>query len=171
MEESCPACTRNLGSNPLECSECLKYINWVRLIADPFPVQLDANTIQRETVGRVNKFQDIYQLDMDQLFLWGKKMEAIAAACSMLYQAKVIKERTPDIDRAEMTKAIEKSNRIQKLENLPKKEKKILSERDKAVAAIFNIYKKIMNEEIAQTKAEAEVDARMAEVGRKVTVS
>lgn len=173
MDRTCPLCKFKIGSRPLECKPCLDYINWIRVLAQPpeFNDIEAVGQIQKNAIHNTARFIEVHSLNLDEMFLWMKQFEACAASISMLYQAKVIKERTPNIDKAEMSKAIEKSNAQQKLDNLPKKEKRILSERDKAVESLKKVFMAIMPEEKALQKAEEQVDARMAEVGRKVTVS
>lgn len=154
----------HLGTQTIECEDCAKWNNWCRLILTPTPLgntptkeKIEHN--QRSAFEWVSKSKHVADMSLDELFIWMKKVEAIAAGASLAYNNRLIKNRVARPDDAERAIEFKDAVKKQKDENRPKKERVLLSDREKAIKALIDIG---MDAVIAAKS----VDERMASVGR-----
>lgn len=131
-----------LGEKARECDKCLEYLNACRTLMH---VQydnegnLDKDLNQRSATFTAHRH--VHEFSLQQHFVFLKRLEAITAEVSYLYQQKIIKEKIADpavIQRKkdyplELQKAIEK----QKYDARPIKERKALDARGKAIAELM----------------------------------
>lgn len=149
-----PAHTR--GDNPRECQTCIDYMNWCRLMVEPRTDSIASN----QTVA-VQWFEKMVpDMSLQEIFMYQKRFEALAARASLVYSDQLVKDKIPnpkEIERkaADWARAVEE----QKDKNRPPKEKKILSDRDKAINAYVSVG-------IPLDQATKIVDEQMAAIGR-----
>ncbi len=133
-----------VGTLSRSCDACLEYVNACRTLVTiryDHEGKLDKD-IQKGVIGHVSRHVSDYNLQ--ELFVFMKRMEMLTAETSYLYNQKLIKEKVtdPDIikrkrDPVEFKKAIDAS----KLSQRPEKEKKQLDARGKAIAALMTATK------------------------------
>lgn len=131
-----------VGTLARSCDACLEYLNACRTLLQ---VRYDheghlATDIQKGVMQHVGPY--VHEYDLQQLYVFMKRMEMLTAETSYLYNQKLIKERVsdPDVikrkkDPVEFKKAIDD----QKMANRPEKERKQLSAREKAIAALVAV--------------------------------
>lgn len=169
---NCTACKRRIGSNLLECERCLDYVNWTCLMVTPVGTETDISHNQAHAGDNTlkfiqNKFVD--ELDLQNHYIFMKRLEAMAAAASIAYNARKIKAQIPNPSKIEKSKEWNEAIRKQREEQRPQKERKILSQRDKAIESLVGVMVKTgMPEETARQLATTQVDKSMSEVGRNV---
>lgn len=156
------------GDQPRECQTCLDYLNICRLMVEPRTDSIASNqTTAMNWFEKLVPMQGgklVSEMNLQEIFMYQKRFEALAAKSSIIYNEQLIKERIPnpkELERksAEKAEQWEQAVRDQKDAQRPAKEKKILSDRDKAIAA----YKLVG---IPQSEATKIVDEQMAAIGR-----
>ena len=154
-----------LGTLCRECDACLEYLNACRTLIEiryDFEGKLDKELNVKGGIARANGFTYAHEYNLQEMFVFMKRLEAITAEFSYLYSQKVIKERVPDPDvlrRKKDPQEFQKALAEQKLANRPAKERKHLSERDKAIAALTGVG-------LSLEDATASVDAKFKEQGK-----
>ena len=148
--------THQKGDRPLECEKCLEYLNVCRLMIEPRTDSITSN--QTVAVNYSNKL--IHEMTLQEIFMFQKRFEALAAQCSYVYSTRTITERVPDPKELERKKEDwAQAVKEQKDKQRPAKEKKILTDRDKAIEALIGVG-------VPREAAIASVDERMKSMGR-----
>lgn len=163
----CQECTKRRGESALTCAACLDYLNWCRVMIEPWrsekhpDLYADFDLQQKIAIEKVSKDTSGYidELDTQTLFIWYQRFVGLSAAASLLYNQKVIKERIPDVDRVERAKSFSEAIERQKMEQRPKVEKKQLDARGKAIAAMMAVG-------MSETDATESVDRKFKSVGK-----
>lgn len=134
------------GSAAATCEKCLEYLNACRTLveigyvwnAEVQDYILEKEHNQKSGTFAANHF--VHEMNLQEHFVFLKRLEAITAEVSYLYSQKIIKERVtdPDVVRrksspAEFKKAVAES----RMANRPAKEKRQLSEREKAIEGLM----------------------------------
>lgn len=171
----CSVCTKLAGSNVVECETCLRYNNSCRLLIQNFTTDSEQGA-----QDRVEKHLSVHEMSLEQTMIFVRHLRALAAGATVVYQNKLIKTRIADpaslnkrlnqtkVKTEEFAAAVKEQRDAQR----PKKEKRILSDREKAIEKVAEIFQRTgIAETVAYTMAATEVDKRMAEVGRKVNPS
>lgn len=158
----CPDCRTLYGANATQCAKCLDWNNTCRLIAAP--IMLGASTAETleynvaKALENVQKFA--HEIDLETLFVFMKRIEAVAAGASLAYNQRTrVNSKLADPTGAEKAKDFSKALKEQTIANLPKKEKVLLDARGKAIKALTDLG-------IPSEIAEKQVDERMAQAGR-----
>lgn len=148
------------GDQPRECQICIDYLNYCRLMVEPRTDSIASN----QTVA-MNYFDKLVpDMTLQEIFLYQKRFEALAAKASLIYSDQLVKDKIPNPkeiqERAkrkdeDWKKAVEEQKNAQR----PAKERKILSDRDKAIEAYVKVG-------IPKEAATAIVDQQMSEIGR-----
>lgn len=132
----CESCKKSIGSNARECDECLSYLNRLRL-SFTITEQLGITENQASAITGINHF--IKDFELNQIFLFQKRLEAATAEVMVIYHTKKVKEKIPDPKSAEKKgEEYAAAVKIQKFDQMSKKEKKVMSEKDKAIQALMN---------------------------------
>lgn len=157
-ETGLPAHTK--GDQPRECQICIDHINICRLMVEPRTDSVASN----QTVA-INYFMKLVpDMTLQEIFMFQKRFEALAAQASLIYSDQLRVERIPNPKelqekskkkQADWTQAVEE----QKDKQRPPKEKKILSDRDKAIAAYVAVG-------VSEKESIEIVDKQMAAIGR-----
>lgn len=161
---NCPSCSKLYGTNPIECDECLQYVNWSRLIVTPVGTDKDGNIghALENTTKYIDRFYPPpYSASLQDLFLFLKRMEAITAGASLAYSRRKVQERIPnpkdlESSEGEWNEAIKKQKDAQR----PKKERVLLSDRDKGIKHLMT------NLKMSLEMASKIVDEQMSKEGR-----
>ena len=147
------------GTQPHQCLDCVDYLNWTRLMIMPRNnMGIEAN--QQVALNYVDKFA--HELDLQGMFLLMKKAEAIAAAASVIYNERLLKNRQQISDPKELERKADDWKRAEKEmrdKNRPPKEKKMLSDFEKAVKQLTDVH-------VSQEAAESIVRERFAKQGK-----
>lgn len=169
----CPSCDALFGTATVTCVKCQAYNNACRLLLTPAFAEGKVDIPREQQLGfeHAAHFMRVSDFTLEQMFVYMKKIEAIAAGFSLAYNEQLVKKRIADPkklarDAEEFTEAV----KTQRIEQLPKKERKMLDDRQKAINAIFDIYVTLMPEKEALEKATAEVEKRMSKEGRLIKV-
>jgi hypothetical protein len=164
------ACGEMLASNVIACEACREANNLIRMITLPTPLG-DTPTAERVSHDQKLCFNHLPRLvetmDIDSIFVFMKKMEACAAGLSLIHSQKLIKNRVgAETEEAaiERKSTFAASVKATKDAQRPKKERKILDQREKGIAALVAIG-------MSEADAIASVDSNMAKAGRKVTAN
>jgi hypothetical protein len=145
------------GYKPMECHECIRHLNFVLLMVKPLPDMGIAKN-QEAATGRTLKY--VHEMTLQEIFIYQKMVEAIAAQCSLIYNQRLIKDKIPDPKELERkSEDWKRAEKEMKDRNRPAKEKKQLSDRDKAVAALVSVG-------VSQSDAESSVDERFKKMGK-----
>lgn len=164
----CSVCDLPAASNPVECQECCDESNRLRLLLLPTPL---GDTKQSEKVGHDQRIsfnavvKTVDKMTLDELFVFMKKAEAVAAGAGLAYNQRLMKLRVSPEDvetRKKDQQSFAGAARQARVDNLPKKERRLLSDRDKAIEQLM----KFMDREAAT----ASVDSQMSKQGRLVKV-
>lgn len=162
-----------MGSLPKECDQCLNYLNSCKLLVETskvFSSEKQTYILDKENnrsqasqmcVRHMEFVEKVHELSLEHLFMYAKRFEGIAAQCSIMYHTRIVKERIPDIRSAEKSAEFAAAVSEQRLAQRPKKEKKQLSERDKAIAALTGVG-------IPLAAAIASVDEKFKEQGKVI---
>lgn len=163
---TCPECTKKRGDSPLVCGRCLDYLNWCRIMTEPYADKdgvLDPDITHQQNLAAARTLQYVHELDLQELFMWARRHEAIAAQCSVLYNQGVIKERIPDVAKLEKEQEWREALEKQKKDNLPPVQKKRLSDFEKAVAGLMAVG-------VSRKDAEESTKAQFEKTNRSVDV-
>ncbi len=161
----CKSCGQVLGLGCETCESCFHYVNWTRLLNEPWP-NVSVTELQVRASNSFNEFTKVHEItSAEKLFRYYKQYEALAAAASLAYKMVKIREQIPDpesIERrnnsgTEFADAIRK----QKEDQRPKKEKQLLSLREREI----NKYLKLG---LSQADAERFVDQAMSKNAKAV---
>lgn len=147
-----------IGSQPIECLDCLKYCNVCVTIMRP-NMGLDIEGNQQVVFQNANYL--LKDLKTEEVYFFVKRAEALAASFGLLYQQRKIKEKIPNPKSAEASLEFSESIKRQKDAVRPKKEKKLLTDRDRAIESFTKLG-------ITLEKATAMVDAQLIKEGRAV---
>lgn len=161
--ENCQTCNKPAGSNPRECDSCLEFLNASRMGLLGHTVQ----GAQAHGVLWANKFQEVHKLSLTDLFIFQKQLETITAEILVIYHTEQVKKRIPDpkkIEQAVLSRPESWESQDSKLKsekiirdainsNRTKKERVVLSQRDKAIAGMVKIG-------MSREEAEAIVDKK-----------
>ena len=160
-----------MGSLPRDCDQCLDYLNSCRLLVETSKLwDTDKKTwiLDREnnrsqgsmmSNRHIEFISKVHELSLEHLFMYVKRFEGIAATFSIMYHTRIVKERVPDVKSAESAKEFSEAIAAQKYSQRPKKEKKALDERGKAIAALVAVG-------IPESVAIASVDSKLKEQGK-----
>lgn len=163
--------SHRLGDLPSECDQCLKYLNSCKLLVEvttAFDVASGEYILDKDTnrsSGSARAFQHldflgkVHELNLEHLFMYVKRFEGIAAQFSIMYHTKIVKERVPDVKSLEKAEEFSEAVAAQRMTQRPKKEKKQLSERDRAIQVLTGVG-------VSLAAATAEVDKRFKEQGK-----
>lgn len=154
--------THVYGTRTTDCEQCRVYNNWSRIMLTPttMDVQHEYNT----SFENVPKFIEISKLSLDDIFIFMKKITAIAAGFTLAWDNANIKKRTPNPKALEaQSEEFEQAVKVQRIAQLPPKERKMLSDKEKAIKALMDIG-------IDKATATANVEERMAKAGRLIKV-
>lgn len=162
----CPSCDALFGTATVTCVKCQAYNNACRLLLTPAFTEGKVDIPREQQLGfeHASHFMRVSDFTLEQMFVYMKKIEAIAAGFSLAYNEQLVKKRIADPkklakDAEEFTEAV----REQRVAQLPKKERKMLDDRQKAVAALVAIG-------LSEKQASEEVEKRMSKEGRLVKV-
>lgn len=132
----CKTCTSQLGNN-LECPDCLAFANSCVLLLRPME-RISAEDNQKSVFAwsdqenhLVNYF--VHELDLKELHLYVKRYEAFGALLRLGYQKKVVTERPAQVKEAVDSESYQVWKLEQRKIHAPKKEKKQISDYEKAV--------------------------------------
>lgn len=151
-----------LGSEPRICDPCLNYLNSCRLL-----VQTSRNIEDRtinsfsashEANMHIHFIERVHELSLEDMYRYVKRFEAITATFSIMYHTRIVKERA---DPKVIQDSIGFSNAVkeQQLLQRPKKEKKQLDDREKAILALTSVG-------VPRVVAEKSVDEKFKEQGK-----
>lgn len=147
-----------IGTMSVQCEDCLEYTNMCMTILLP-------DTSQSREANQQAVFQNspylVKDLTLEEHYLFMRRLESLAANVGVLYQQRIHKERVPDIKRAEASIDYAASIKKQKDSQRPKKEQKLLSDRDKAIGALTKLG---LDPEVAAKT----VDKQMSKEGRAI---
>ncbi len=162
-DESVPRGQHEKGEFPRACDQCLAYLNWVRLMVKPIEgITTQAN--QQAAIGSTLKY--VADMNVQEVFVYMKMMEAVAAQVFIIHEDRTRKERIPNPKELQQQnedwqRAVkEQKDRLKSTPEL-KKEKKILSDRDRAVEALVSVG-------VPRKAAEESVDEKMRQQGKVV---
>lgn len=162
----CPSCDALFGTATVTCEKCQAYNNACRLLVTPAFVEGKVDIVHEKQLGfeHAAHFMRVSDFTLEQMFVFMKKMEAVCAGFNLAYSQANVKKHTPDPkklarDAEEFTEAV----KAQRIEQLPKKERKMLDDRQKAVATLVAIG-------LTEENATLEVEKRMSKEGRLVKV-
>lgn len=152
------------GDQPRDCQVCIDYLNYCRLMVEPKTDSIASN----QTVA-MNYFDKLVcDMSLQEIFMYQKRFEALAAKASLIYSEQLIKDKIPNPkelkairadDSKRKTEEWNKAVEDQKDAQRPPKERKILTDRDKAIAAYVKVG-------IGENEAIKIVDEQMAAIGR-----
>lgn len=149
-----------IGSNPRRCDECLQYMNKMLVLVRPYTGKdVEFNQI----VTAQNMPFLVKDLNLEEFYLYTKKLEMLAACAGLMYQDTLRKTKVnPDTVKKNAGKQsfAEEMKRERDLQR-PKKEKKLLDARDKAIAVYTSLGMPL-------DQAAKMVDEQMAKQGRAV---
>lgn len=145
-----------IGSSPVECADCLKYVNACMTILRPYSGQ-SAEFNQMVVFQNANYL--IKDLTLEEHYLYVRRAEALAAAVGLLYQQRLSKQQIPDPKQAQSSAEFTEIIRKQRDATRPKKERKLLDDREKGILALTKLG-------LARGAAEKMVDAQMSKEGR-----
>jgi hypothetical protein len=139
-----------IGMKARECDMCLEYLNACRtligfsFVHDPESTPgepryiLDKDHNQKSGVARCGPF--VHEMNLQEHFVFLKRLEAITAEVSFLYTQKIIKERVSDPDIIKRKKdpaAFKAAVEAQKMAQRPVKERRQLDAREKAIEGLM----------------------------------
>jgi CRISPR/Cas system CSM-associated protein Csm2 small subunit len=117
--------------------------------------------ILEDGIRRINFL--VKDMPIEARFRYMKLLETLTAEAAVAYHNAKITERTPDPKAAEKAEDFKKAVKAQKIANLPPKEKKLLSDADKAIA-------QLVKNGIPESTARRIVEAEMVKEGRGVQI-
>ena len=134
------------GDKPLECQDCLDYLNRCRTMLEPHKMH-DGTwdkeiTMAATSAATFRFFEHIHEITLQEMYIYVKMTEALAAQVHFMYDKKLIKEKVSDPDILKGVKDPEEFKRSvakQRLEQRPKKERKHLDDREKAIKALTEL--------------------------------
>ncbi len=142
----CKNCQQVKGTNPINCETCFSYLNWTRLLLAPFNTNDDStDDLQKRSIRNLNDFVKVNEITQPEvMFKYMKLFEALSAGMSLIYNAKIINDRLPDPEQAESSsrgksKEFSDAVKAQREAQRPKKEKKLLTLREKSIAQMVAI--------------------------------
>lgn len=149
--------THDKGSQAIQCQDCIDHLNWIRLMVKP----LDNMTIQQNqqaAMGRTLKF--VGDMTLQELFIYQKMLEGMAAQCSLIYNQRLVKDKIADpLELKRQQEDWKAAERKQRLANAPTPVKKQLTARDKAIVSLMNVG-------LSRADAEKSVDSKFEEQGK-----
>lgn len=149
----------DIGSEPRTCDTCLSWLNAVRWAVIPMD-KASTESNQNGAITNINHMLKIHEMSFEQVHLVMKRMEAATAEIATIYHTMKIKARIPDPTKEKKDKEFfVKGAKQQILDNAPKKEKKILTHREKAIEAL------VKSSKISYELASSIIDSQMAKMG------
>lgn len=97
--------SHELGTQPLECGYCLQYLNDCKNLIEVRPdyqgvFDKDMNQAAAATAmfHFAEQYLDVAKMDLQQLFVWVKRMEGLTFQCSFMYYQATKKQGVNDPD-------------------------------------------------------------------------
>lgn len=161
MTNTCPSCQKVYGINAMECQTCLDYFNSIRLLV--LPARSSNSSMNREeeqslSGGAAERIARVHEMNLQELFIFTKKLEACAGTANLLYTQQKIAAAVPDPEKLERSaeewkQALAEQKKANRSASEKRKDKQIESAEDKAIRAFEKLVSSYTNIGIARAAA------------------